>query len=121
MGNFLTSTGLAASLQIHNWAAFARGYNGPNYAINRYDIKLNAEYQKYSAAGIPDLNIRATQLYLTYLGFHPGSVDGIAGQHTLDALAQFQAQNGIQPATAIDDQCVAQLQDALAKTLSAAA
>lgn len=30
MGNFLTSTGLAASLQAHDWASFARGYNGPN-------------------------------------------------------------------------------------------
>src|SRR5215469_13211894 len=26
MGNFLTKTGLAAALQAHNWAGFARGY-----------------------------------------------------------------------------------------------
>ncbi len=121
MGNFLTKSGLAAALQVHNWAAFARGYNGPNYAINRYDIRLNAEYQKYLAGGIPDLDIRAAQLYLTYLGFHPGSIDGIAGQHTMGALAQFQAQHGIQSSMTIDDQCVAQLQDALMKTLNAAA
>lgn len=121
MGKFLTKTGLAASLRAHNWAAFARGYNGPNYAINRYDIRLNAEYQKYSAGGVPDLDVRAAQLYLTYLGFHPGSIDGIAGQHTIAALAQFQAQSGIQASNAIDDQCVAQLRDALTKTLSAVA
>src|SRR5690348_6259516 len=42
MAAFLRRTGLAASLQAHDWASFARGYNGPNYAINRYDIRLNS-------------------------------------------------------------------------------
>jgi hypothetical protein len=27
---------------------FARGYNGPNFVINRYDVRLNAEFQKFS-------------------------------------------------------------------------
>jgi len=37
---------------IHNalismdWAAFARGYNGPNYKRNNYDVKLAREYAK---------------------------------------------------------------------------
>ncbi|SRR6266852_241199 len=113
MGSFLVSTKLRASLQAHDWATFARGYNGPNYAINRYDIKLNAEYQKYSSGVLPDLNVRAAQLYLTYLGFHPGLVDGIAGQHTLSALEQFQTQSGLQTTNVIDGNAIAQLQDAL--------
>lgn len=33
-------------LRRHDWAGFARGYNGPNYKINKYDIKL-AEAFKY--------------------------------------------------------------------------
>jgi hypothetical protein len=114
MGSFLESTGLGSSLQTHDWASFARGYNGPNYAINRYDIRLNGEYQKYSASALPDLNVRAAQLYLTYLGFHPGTIDGIAGEHTLSALAQFQTENVIPTTTSIDDGCVAQLRNALA-------
>lgn len=121
MANFLKSTGLATPLQMHNWTAFARGYNGPNFAINRYDVKLNAEFQKFSAMGVPDLSVRAAQLYLTYLGFHPGTIDGVAGQHTLDALAQFQAKNGITPCTTIDDQCLAQLQAALMAARAATA
>ncbi|HET9183459.1 MAG TPA: N-acetylmuramidase domain-containing protein [Candidatus Angelobacter sp.] len=121
MAKFLTATGLSSALKVHNWASFARGYNGPNFAINRYDVKLNGEFQKYSAAGIPDLDVRAAQLYLTYLGFHPGSVDGIAGQHTLDALAQFQSQQGSAATTVIDDQCLAQLQKATAGTQAATA
>src|SRR5712692_1832871 len=103
MGNFLTSAKLRAALQSHDWATFAHGYNGPNFAINRYDIRLNAEYQKYSSGLLPDLNVRAAQLYLTYLGFHPGPVDGIAGELTLSALAQFQAQNRIQRTDTVDE------------------
>jgi hypothetical protein len=121
IGNFLNDTGLGASLRAHDWASFARGYNGPNYAINRYDIRLNSEYQKYSAGALPDLNVRAAQLYLTYLGFHPGSIDGIGGEHTMAALTQFQAQNGVQRAASIDASAVAQLRDVLTKTLVVAA
>lgn len=71
MANFLTSTGLAVSLRAHDWASFARGYNGPNYAMNRYDVKLGRQFQRYVGGTLPDLSIRAAQLYLTYLGFHP--------------------------------------------------
>lgn len=35
-------------LQRKDWAGFARGYNGPGYAKNRYDIKLANAYKKYS-------------------------------------------------------------------------
>lgn len=120
MGAFLSSTGLAASLQAHDWATFARGYNGPNYAINRYDIRLNSEYQKYSSGALPDLSVRAAQLYLTYLGFDPGGIDGVAGQHTLAALAEFQNENGMTPTTIVDTSCVGQLQAALTKAAAAA-
>ena len=87
MGEFLAATKLRASLQAHDWTTFARGYNGPNFAINRYDVRLNGEFQKLAGL-LPDLNVRAAQLYLTYLGFHPGPVDGVAGQHTLSALGR---------------------------------
>jgi len=107
------STGLKSPLQSHNWTAFARGYNGPNFAVNRYDVLLNGEYQKFSSGVLPDLEVRAVQLYLTYLGFHPGVVDGIAGSRTMAALAQFQTQAGLPVTTTIDSGCVAQLQGAL--------
>lgn len=35
---------LDRALRSHDWAAFARGYNGPNYAANHYDTKLAAAY-----------------------------------------------------------------------------
>ncbi|HJT01682.1 MAG TPA: N-acetylmuramidase domain-containing protein [Terriglobales bacterium] len=120
MGAFLRSTKLAASLQAHDWASFARGYNGPNYAINRYHIRLNSEYQKFSTGALPDLSVRAAQLYLTYLGFDPGGIDGVAGEHTLAALAAFQNENRISPTTIVDASCVAQLQAALCKAAAVA-
>lgn len=36
------------ALQARDWAVFAKCYNGPAYAQNRYDVKLEAAYQKYS-------------------------------------------------------------------------
>ena len=34
--------------KARDWAVFAKCYNGPAYAQNRYDVKLEAAYQKYS-------------------------------------------------------------------------
>lgn len=113
MGNFLAAGKLRASLQAHDWTTFARGYNGPNFATNRYDVRLNGEFQKFSVGVLPDLNVRAAQLYLTYLGFHPGPIDGVAGEHTLSALAQFQARNGVPQTNIIDENTVAQLRNTL--------
>ena len=116
MANFLVGSRLDIALRSRDWASFARGYNGPNYAIHRYDIRLNAEFQKYSAGGLPDLNVRAAQLYLTYLHFHPGPVDGIAGKRTCSALVDFQTQHGLTKTSIIDPGTVAQLSSVLAAT-----
>ena len=113
MSNFLIGNKLHLPLQAHDWKTFARGYNGPNYVVNQYDVKLNGEFQKYSAAGLPDLDVRAGQLYLTYLGFDPGAVDGIAGTHTLSALAEFRAKKGLPGTNGCDDAALAQLVAAL--------
>ena len=49
---FIKNTGLADKLHNHDWAGFARGYNGAGYAANKYDKKLAAAYAKW--AKIPD-------------------------------------------------------------------
>jgi len=113
MGAFLVNSRLAASLQAHDWTSFARGYNGPNYVVNRYDVRLNAEYQKFLAGGLPDLNVRAAQLYLSFLGFHPGPIDGIAGIETLAAFSEFARQQRIPDSGVIDAVAVTNLVAAL--------
>ena len=49
MARFLVSTGLNEKLSKHDWAGFARGYNGPSYKSTRYDVRLAEAYEKGSA------------------------------------------------------------------------
>lgn len=44
---FVLKNGLAPSLRRKDWATFARGYNGPGYAENRYDDKMAAAYAEF--------------------------------------------------------------------------
>ncbi|MDL2231791.1 N-acetylmuramidase family protein, partial [Porphyromonadaceae bacterium OttesenSCG-928-L07] len=39
-------------LRNKDWARFARCYNGPGYAINQYDRKLQMAYEKYSKKSV---------------------------------------------------------------------
>lgn len=42
---FIKNAGLLDEIQRHDWAGFARGYNGPAYAKNAYDTKLAEAYR----------------------------------------------------------------------------
>jgi len=46
LSGFLKANNLVWHLKSKNWAAFARGYNGPGYAQNKYDTKMAAAYRK---------------------------------------------------------------------------
>jgi hypothetical protein len=48
---FIQANKLDGALRAKNWAAFARGYNGPGYAQNAYDKKMASAYQKWKAKG----------------------------------------------------------------------
>ncbi|MDP9122732.1 MAG: N-acetylmuramidase domain-containing protein [Acidobacteriota bacterium] len=102
VASFLKASHLDLPLHAHDWASFAAGYNGPSYAKNRYDTQLQGEFQKYSFGVMPDLDLRAAQLYLTFLGFHPGPVDGILGKLTSAALVDFQTQHGLDATGEVD-------------------
>lgn len=41
---FVQTTGLSLALRRHDWAGFARGYNGEGYAENDYDGKMARAY-----------------------------------------------------------------------------
>lgn len=45
---FITSTGIVKHLRAKNWSAFARAYNGTNYAQRGYHTRLAKAYRKYS-------------------------------------------------------------------------
>jgi len=46
-GKYLEVNNLIAKLKNKQWASFARAYNGPGFAANKYDVKLEKAYQKY--------------------------------------------------------------------------
>ena len=46
---FIKGNKLDTALRNKNWAAFARGYNGPGYAANAYDKKMANAYARWKA------------------------------------------------------------------------
>ncbi len=116
---FILGEGLERYLQRQEWAEFARRYNGPAYAKNSYDVRLKAEYEKFSAGAAPNVEVRAAQLYLNYVGYNPLGIDGIMGQRTRSAMAEFMTSQG-NPTDADDidglpDGLIAQLESAAAR------
>lgn len=47
MVRFIVTNGLDDEIRRHDWAGFARGYNGSGYAKNKYDQKLAAAFAKW--------------------------------------------------------------------------
>lgn len=45
---YIKAFGLQGHIRNKNWAAFAKGYNGPGYKANNYDVKMQVAYTKYS-------------------------------------------------------------------------
>ena len=106
MARFIEKFGLADELKGHQWAAFAKAYNGPAYKTNRYDTKMAAAYKNYTkvlggfvtSEGVPvngNDTVKQYQKDLKRLGFYKGSVDGVSGSQTKAAVKAFQKANGL--------------------------
>lgn len=100
MARYIAKADLIASLQKHDWATFARGYNGPAYRQNDYDGKLTRAYRRFSTEptqGSPSVlklgargeQVRALQMQLAERGYVLG-IDGIFGAQTEACLKHFQ-------------------------------
>lgn len=103
MARFIKANGLDSALRTHDWARFASGYNGPNYRINNYDTRLAANYEQMSRGAVPDLRVRAAQVFLTFLGYDPHGVDGIMGRMTRAAMNDYQAARSIPLTQFVDE------------------
>jgi hypothetical protein len=136
MIRFIKSRGLADEIQRHDWTGFARAYNGPGYAANRYDKRLAAALAKWNkvpdarfdpseaakedeaAAAAPETfvdraRVKAVQEKLIALGYHlVGKPDGVAGPRTAGAIAAFQTENGLPVTGKITDELIDQLEEA---------
>jgi hypothetical protein len=102
VGNFLKTNGLVRFLKSHDWSSLARAYNGPAFAKNKYDVRLAGAYQQYASGALPDIDVRRAQLYLTYLGFAPGAVDGLHGKRSRSAVTAFREANGLPGTDRVD-------------------
>jgi hypothetical protein len=107
LGSFIRmQSSMANALKTHDWATFALHYNGPQNARNQYDVKLSETFQRLQSDGIPDLIVRAAQLYMTFKGLNPGPVDGQMGPKLRLALQAFQA-------VTVDAELIARLEQGL--------
>ena len=102
MASFIRARNMHTALQRRDWTAFAASYNGPAYTKNRYHTKLAAAHSNLSNKGLPDLNLRAVQLLLTYHGFNPGKIDGVVGERTRAAVTAFTTKHNL-PAMSADN------------------
>lgn len=102
MVRYIEKAGLAGAIRRHDWAAFARGYNGPDYKRHGYDRKIAAAYVRYAgeiaAAALANAPlrrrstgkaVRELQDLLAAAGYWVSS-DGIFGPKTEAAIRDVQ-------------------------------
>lgn len=104
MARYIEKAGLAVAIRKRDWAAFARGYNGPDYERHGYDRKIAEAYRRHSTGsgdppspspshlrrGASGSDVRAIQDLLAQHG-HPLPIDGVFGPRTESAVRRFQA------------------------------
>jgi len=127
MARFIKATGLVDELQALQWTAFARQYNGPGFAANRYDTKMADAYARWARVvgatapvrvptgwvgmGAKGDTVRAIQTALRRAGYTV-NVDGDFGPATKAVVIEFQKANGLLPDGRVGGQTQAAL-DAL--------
>lgn len=104
--------GIGDELQRGDWAGFARVYNGPRYAENKYDSRMAAaarRWQRMLDAGggkveapassrLSKYEVEAIQNRLVELGYpEVGKVDGRWGEATAGAVNAFRRYEGLPP------------------------
>ena len=62
-----------------------------------------------NAGGLPDLDVRAAQFYLTYVGLHPGPMDGLWGKTVRAAWNDYQSKTNLPLSDHLEDATFARL------------
>jgi peptidoglycan hydrolase-like protein with peptidoglycan-binding domain len=75
-------------------------------ALYRLLDKEGAEEKEIIGEALPlekNPNIEEVQKLLSIYGYDPGSIDGILGRRTRDAVERFQVDNGLKPTRFVDE------------------
>lgn len=109
MVRFIRVNKLDKELRDLDWSGFAAGYNGKNYAKNKYDTKMAAAYKRHGGCGsIPNTRsgnlrlgsqgagVRDVQAMLVLSGYDV-VIDGFFGKATKQAVQEFQKANKLIP------------------------
>ena len=108
MLGFIDAANLDDELREVRFAAFARGYNGPSYRVNRYDTKMEQAYREFGgqrSVGNHDPSlvrmgdyrvdlVKQIQRRLIALGYHLRE-DGDFGTTTRRYVMAFQGENNL--------------------------
>ncbi|MDF1601707.1 N-acetylmuramidase domain-containing protein [Mesorhizobium sp. YIM 152430] len=105
MARYIEKAGLAGALARRDWPAFARGYNGPGFARNAYDVKLASGHGRYArldwtgahtALRRGDRGEKVSELQRRLVAHGATlSVDGVFGSLTQHAVRAFQLRRGL--------------------------
>ncbi|MFK5977982.1 MAG: N-acetylmuramidase domain-containing protein [Rhizobiaceae bacterium] len=90
MARYITKANLTDKLRAHDWAGFARAYNGPAYRKYKYHTKLARAYDSFSAGG-PQKHLKNKMAMLQY-GSTGNSVTEL--QKNLSSLGYFLISDG---------------------------
>ncbi len=114
MARYIEMAGLCMALRAGDFRTFARRYNGPGFAKNRYDTRMTAAFGRWNGAlgtGLPEAvaaddptrglqfgargnDVRALQRALTAKGYMLVA-DGLFGMKTDRALRGFQTDRNL--------------------------
>ncbi len=108
MARFIDKAGLRDELERHDWAGFARRYNGPSYRTFKYDERMRRAYARLTGGRKPQPatddailkvgsegeEVTILQRKLRGLGYHL-VVDGDFGPGTRTAVVHFQTERGL--------------------------